>query len=84
MGYLFVVKDMIYPSITATYCNLLKAKGSIWFKLPMKKRVVSCLRIYTYARRDFSHTKGWIFGYKLHITYNKKARSTIDDRCNYY
>ena len=35
----------------------------------MKKGIVPCLAgIDTYARWGYSHTKGWIFGYKLHLT----------------
>jgi len=35
----------------------------------MKKGVVPCSGIDTDARWGYSHTKkGWIFGYKLHIT----------------
>src|SRR6185437_7549674 len=34
----------------------------------MKKGVVSCPGIDTGARWGYSHTKGWIFGYKLHLT----------------
>jgi hypothetical protein len=33
----------------------------------MKKKVVPRLGIDTDARWGFSHTKGWIFGYKLHL-----------------
>ena len=35
----------------------------------MEKGIVSChAGIDTDARWDYSHTKGWIFGYKLHLT----------------
>ncbi len=34
----------------------------------MKKGEVPCSGIDTGARWGYSHTKGWIFGYKLHIT----------------
>jgi hypothetical protein len=34
----------------------------------MKKGVVPCPGIDTDARWGYSHTKGWIFGYKLHLT----------------
>jgi hypothetical protein len=34
----------------------------------MEKGVVPCLGIDTNARWGYSHTKGWIFGYKLHLT----------------
>jgi hypothetical protein len=34
----------------------------------MKKGEVPCPGIDTDARWGYSHTKGWIFGYKLHLT----------------
>ena len=34
----------------------------------MKKGVVPGPGIDTDARWSYSHTKGWIFGYKLHLT----------------
>jgi hypothetical protein len=34
----------------------------------MKKGIVPCPGIDTDARWGYSHTKGWIFGYKLHLT----------------
>ena len=46
----------------------MKAKGSVWHKSSMKKGIVPCPGIDTDARWGYSHTKGWIFGYKLHLT----------------
>ena len=34
----------------------------------MKKEKVPSPGIYTDVRWDYSHTNGWIFGYKLHLT----------------
>ncbi len=34
----------------------------------MEKGIVPCSGIDTDARWGYSHTKGWIFGYKLHLT----------------
>ncbi len=34
----------------------------------MKKGIVPCSGIDTDAKWGYSHTKGWIFGYKLHLT----------------
>ena len=59
---------MVDPSITAVDSTLLKAKGSVWHKSSMKKGEVPCPGIDTDARWGYSHTKGWIFGYKLHLT----------------
>jgi hypothetical protein len=69
MGYLFVTEGMADPSITATDSTLLKAKGSaVWHKSSMEKGEVPCPGIDTDARWGYSHTKGWVFGYKLHLT----------------
>jgi len=61
---------MVEPSITAAIdSTLLKANGHVWHKSSMEKGIVSCPGIDTDARwRGYSHTKGWIFGYKLHLT----------------
>ena len=68
MGYLFVAEGMVDPSITAVDSTLIKAKGSVWHKSSMKKGIVPCPGIDTDARWGYSHTKGWVFGYKLHLT----------------
>src|SRR4051812_47706494 len=72
MGNLFVTGGMVLVddnhSIAAVDSTLMKAKGSVWHKSSMKKGVVPCPDIDTDARWGYSHTKGWIFGYKLHLT----------------
>jgi hypothetical protein len=68
MGYLFVAEGMADPSITAIDSTLIKAKGRVWHKSSMEKGVVPCPGIDTDARWGYSHTKGWVFGYKLHLT----------------
>ena len=48
-----------------------RAKGHLWHKSSMIKGVLPRSGIDTGARWvgiQVSHTKGWIFGYKLHIT----------------
>jgi hypothetical protein len=50
MGYLFVAADgLADPSITAIDSTLLKANGSVWHKSSMKKGIVPCPGIDTYA-----------------------------------
>jgi hypothetical protein len=70
MGYLFVVAEgLVDLSITAIDSTLLKAKGHVWHRSSMEKGEVPCSGIDTGARWwVYSHTKGWVFGYKLHIT----------------
>jgi hypothetical protein len=67
MGYLFAAEGMADPSIAAVDSTLIKAKGSVWHKSSMEKGIVPCPGIDTDARWGYSHTKGWIFGYKLHL-----------------
>ena len=68
MGKLFVKERLVDPYIVSVDSTLLKAKGHVWHKSSMIKGVVPRSGIDTDARWGFSHTKGWIFGYKLHIT----------------
>ena len=67
MGELFVRDKIVDPSILSTDSTLIKAKGHVWHKSSMKKKVIPRSGIDTDARWGFSHTKGWIFGYKLHL-----------------
>ena len=67
MNCLFVREKMIDPYIVAIDSTLLKAKGHVWHKSSMNKGIIPRSGIDTDARWGFSHTKGWIFGYKLHM-----------------
>jgi hypothetical protein len=65
MGELFVSDKIVDPSILSADV-LVKAKGYVWHKSSMEEGVVPRSGIDTDAMWAFSHTKGWIFGYKLH------------------
>ena len=67
MAVLFVKEKFVDPYIVAIDSTLLRAKGRPWHKSSMIKGVVPCSGIDTDARWGFSHTKQWIFGYKLHL-----------------
>src|SRR5256714_3098455 len=67
MAALFVKERLVDPYIVAIDSTLLRAKGHLWHKSSMIKGVVPRSGIDTDARWGFSHTKGWIFGYKLHM-----------------
>lgn len=68
MGNLFVLEDFVKPYILAVDSTLLKAyKGKVWHASSMKEGIVPRSGIDTDARWGFSHTRGWIFGYKLHM-----------------
>jgi hypothetical protein len=68
MASLFVKKRLVDPYVVSVDITLLKAKGHVWHKSSMIKGIVPRSGIDTDARWGFSHTKGWIFGYELHIT----------------
>ena len=67
MGKLFVRDKIIDPCVLSTDSTLIKAKGHVWHRSSMKTKVIPRSGIDTDARWGFSHTKGWIFGYKLHL-----------------
>jgi hypothetical protein len=67
MAALFVKERLVDPYIVSVDSTLLKAKGHVWHKSSMNKGIVPRSGIDTDARWGFSHTKGWIFGYKLHV-----------------
>jgi len=76
MGNLFVAKELVDLSITAIDSTLIKAKGHVWHKSSMKKGIVPRSGIDTDARWGYSHTKGWLFGYKLHLTSSTATSSS--------
>jgi hypothetical protein len=67
MGCLFVTEGIVKPYIMAIDSTLIKAKGHVWHKSSMEKGVVPRSGIDTDAKWGYSHTKEWIFGYKLHM-----------------
>jgi hypothetical protein len=67
MGSLFVLEGIVKPYIMAIDSTLIKARGKVWHKSSMDKGIVPCSGIDKDARWGYSHTKGWIFGYKLHV-----------------
>ena len=67
MGYLFVLEGIVKPYIIAVDSTLIKARGKVWHKSSMNKGIIPRSGIDTDAKWGFSHTKGWIFGYKLHM-----------------
>ncbi len=68
MGRLFVDEKLIDPYIVSVDSSLLKARGGVWHKTSMEKGIVPHRSIDTDARWGKSRTKGWVFGYKLHIS----------------
>ena len=67
MANLFVKEKLVDLYIVAIDSTLLKAKGHVWHKSCISKGVLPRSGIDTDAKWGFSHTRGWIFGYKLHL-----------------
>ena len=64
MGMLFRKDGLVDP--ISVDSSLLKAKGHVWLRSNTKNEVPRS-GIDTDAKWGFSRTKGWVFGYKLHI-----------------
>jgi hypothetical protein len=77
MGNLFVFENLVKPYILAIDSTLLKSKGKVWHVSSMEKGIVPCPGIDTDARWGYSHTRGWIFGYKLHMVCSTDPSSII-------
>jgi hypothetical protein len=67
MGIFFVKSRLVDTYSASVDSSLLRAKGHVWHRSSMKKNVVPYSGIDTDARWGYSKTKGWVFGYKLHI-----------------
>jgi hypothetical protein len=77
MGNLFVSEGIVKPYVVATDTALLKSNGHVWHKSSMKEGIVPRSGIDTDAKWGRSRTKGWLFGYKLHMICNTEPSSTI-------
>jgi Transposase DDE domain. len=67
MGILFVKARLVDTYSVSVDSSLLRAKGHVWHRSSMRKNVVPYSGIDTDARWGYSKTKGWVFGYKLHL-----------------
>ena len=74
MGHLFVSESLVKPYIMAIDSTLIKAKVMSGTNLNGKRNSASS-GIDTDAKWGFSHTKGWIFGYKLHMIFSTASSS---------
>ena len=77
MGNLFVSEGLVRPYVVAVDSALLKSKGHVWHASSMKEGIVPYSGIDTDARWGYSHTKEWIFGYKLHMICSTDPSSAI-------
>ena len=68
MGNQFI-SDKLVDDISASVDSfMLKADGPAWHKSDMKNNRLPISGIDTDAKCGFSKSKGWIFGYKLHMS----------------
>lgn len=78
MGNQFVSDEgLVKPYVVAIDTTLLRSKGKVWHASSMKEGIIPCSGIDTDARWGFSHTRWWVFGYKLHLVCNTDPSSTI-------
>ncbi|HET6589514.1 MAG TPA: transposase [Candidatus Nitrosocosmicus sp.] len=77
IGNIFVIEGLVRPYVVATDTALLKSNGHVWHKSSMKEGVAPRSGIDTDARWGRSRTKGWLFGYKLHMVSSTDPSSTL-------
>ena len=68
MGGVFLSERLVYDTTASVDSSMLKAKGPVWHKSDMKRNRIPITGIDTDARWGYSKSKGWIFGYKLHMS----------------
>ena len=68
MGALFVGEKLVDPYVVCVDSTMLRARrGLVWHRKQMEMNVVPYSGIDTEARWGKSRTKGWVYGYKLHL-----------------
>ncbi|MDE1841574.1 MAG: transposase [Thaumarchaeota archaeon] len=69
IGKRFVIEKIVDASIVSIDSSMVRAKnGHVWHKKQMESGKIPRPGIDTDARWGFSGTKGWLFGYKLHLS----------------
>lgn len=68
MGNQFVSEKVVDDKSVSVDSTLLKASGPVWHKSDMKHNHLPISGIDMDAKWGFSKSKGWIFGYKLHMS----------------
>ena len=68
MGNLFLSEKLVDDTSASVDSSMLKASGPVWHKSNMKQNHLPIAGIDTDAKWGFSKSKGWVFGYKLHMS----------------
>ncbi len=68
MGNLFVSEKLVDNLSASVDSSMLQAAGPIWHKSDIKKNRLPIAGIDTDAKWGFSNSKGWVWGYKLHMS----------------
>ena len=68
MGNLFLSEKLVDNSSASVDSSMLKAAGPIWHKSDIKNNRLPITGIDTDAKWGFSNSKGWVWGYKLHMS----------------
>ena len=68
MGNLFFSEKLVDGTSASIDSSLLKAKGPVWHKSNMNNNRLPISGIDIDGRWGFSKSKGWVFGYKLHMS----------------
>ena len=68
MGNIFLSEKLVNNLSASVDSSLLKAAGPVWHKSDIKKNRLPIAGIDIDAKWGFSKSKGWIFGYKLHMS----------------
>ena len=69
VGNLFVSEGLVNSESASVDSSMLKASGPVWHKSDIKKNHLPIAGIDTNAKWGFSKSKGWVYGYKLHMRY---------------
>ena len=68
MGNLFVSEKLVDDTSVSIDSSMLKANGPVWHKSDMKNNRLPIAGIDTDAKWGYSKSKGWVYGYKLHLS----------------
>ena len=68
IGNLFVSEKLVDDKSVSVDSSMLKAYGPVWHKSDMKNNRLPIAGIDTDAKWGYSKSKGWVYGYKLHLS----------------